>query len=394
MICVKDLVNLESFKNLILVSGDAGLNRKVSWPNIAQTVSIREWLVGGDVILMTGIGMEITAELLTSMVQQAVDCNAACIIMLLHQSYIYRIPQETIQYAIERNFPVFQAPWETKLSNVIRDISSLVFNDQYMEATINEFMEKLINRNLNLQEEANKERLRKYDLYSEHRVAIAQFFNIEEFEKDSKYKYISVRKQIYEMLHYGLQMALGKCQYITHKDEIIFILNNTDCSEERIKDIFSNLSKHITEEFPQADIKIGVGCAGDGPEFISTSYEQAKKALLIKKDIPVVCFNDLGLFQLLLEIENQSLIGKYIQKYLSPLLEYDEKYHQELVKTLKCFLQTNGNLVHTAEKLFIHRNTLVNRMEKIEEVLQISLKNAEVRNTYYNCLKLSEYMDM
>ena len=51
MIYVRDLLKLDTFKDFELVSGENGLDRGVSWPNVAQTVSIREWLVGGDVII-------------------------------------------------------------------------------------------------------------------------------------------------------------------------------------------------------------------------------------------------------------------------------------------------------------------------------------------------------
>ena len=64
-------------KNFELVSGENGLDRGVSWPNVAQTVSIREWLVGGDVILMSGVGLKITDEFLTDIVIQAADGRAA-----------------------------------------------------------------------------------------------------------------------------------------------------------------------------------------------------------------------------------------------------------------------------------------------------------------------------
>lgn len=43
MIYVRDLLKLDTFKDFELVSGENGLDRGVSWPNVAQTVSIREW---------------------------------------------------------------------------------------------------------------------------------------------------------------------------------------------------------------------------------------------------------------------------------------------------------------------------------------------------------------
>ena len=112
-----------------LVSGENGLDRGVSWPNIAQTVSIREWLVGGDVILMSGVGLKITDEFLTDIVIQAADGRAACIIMLINPEHIASIPQAAIDEAVKRGLAVFAAPWETKLSRVIGSVSMLVSND-------------------------------------------------------------------------------------------------------------------------------------------------------------------------------------------------------------------------------------------------------------------------
>ena len=129
MIYVRDLLKLDTFKDFELVSGESGLDRGVSWPNVAQTVSIREWLVGGDVILMSGVGLKITDEFLTDIVIQAADGRAACIIMLINPEHISSIPQAAIDEAVKRDLAVFAAPWETKLSRVIGSVSMLVSND-------------------------------------------------------------------------------------------------------------------------------------------------------------------------------------------------------------------------------------------------------------------------
>lgn len=101
MIYVRDLLKLDTFKDFELVSGENGLDRGVSWSNVAQTVSIREWLVGGDVILMSGVGLKITDEFLTDIVIQAADGRAACIIMLINPEHIASIPQAAIDEAVK-----------------------------------------------------------------------------------------------------------------------------------------------------------------------------------------------------------------------------------------------------------------------------------------------------
>lgn len=99
MACVKDLLSLDSFRPMELAAGHGGLYRPVSWPNIAQTPSIREWLIGGDVIIMTGIGLECTDEFLNSIVEQAVEKKAACLIVLLSPEHIPAIPAQTAVFA-------------------------------------------------------------------------------------------------------------------------------------------------------------------------------------------------------------------------------------------------------------------------------------------------------
>ena len=144
MIYVRDLLKLDTFKDFELVSGENGLDRGVSWPNVAQTVSIREWLVGGDVILMSGVGLKITDEFLTDIVVQAADGRAACIIMLINPEHIASIPQAAIDEAVKRGLAVFAAPWETKLSRVIGSVSMLVSNDRLEERMHSEFLDRLL----------------------------------------------------------------------------------------------------------------------------------------------------------------------------------------------------------------------------------------------------------
>jgi purine catabolism regulator len=64
---------------------------------------------------------------------------------------------------------------------------------------------------------------------------------------------------------------------------------------------------------------------------------------------------------------------------LGPLLEYDHKQNADLVKTLEAFFQKHGNLSETAEALIVHRNTLLYRMTRINEIAQVDFKRPEIR---------------
>jgi DNA-binding PucR family transcriptional regulator len=60
-------------------------------------------------------------------------------------------------------------------------------------------------------------------------------------------------------------------------------------------------------------------------------------------------------------------------KYIHDLAAYDEKRATELVKTLESYLDHGSSLVDTAQALYIHRNTLLHRLERIEQLCPVDL---------------------
>ncbi|MEH7226050.1 helix-turn-helix domain-containing protein [Bacillus sp. JJ1566] len=70
------------------------------------------------------------------------------------------------------------------------------------------------------------------------------------------------------------------------------------------------------------------------------------------------------------------------------MIFYSEGKTTDLLNTLHAFLQNNGNIKNTAEELFIHRSSLLYRIEKIESLLDIQLSDAEVRFNLMMAFKL------
>ena len=65
----------------------------------------------------------------------------------------------------------------------------------------------------------------------------------------------------------------------------------------------------------------------------------------------------------------------------------------ELVKTIAAFLECNGNLTETSNKLFIHRNTLKYRLERIRDITQIDLDDSENRLMLHLGLKMNQVIN-
>ena len=62
-----------------------------------------------------------------------------------------------------------------------------------------------------------------------------------------------------------------------------------------------------------------------------------------------------------------------------PLSDYDRKRGSDLIKTLSIYFDTGTNASETADRLFLHRNSLLYRLERIQELTGLDLKNPDAR---------------
>lgn len=107
------------------------------------------------------------------------------------------------------------------------------------------------------------------------------------------------------------------------------------------------------------------------------SYKEAKDVVLIQnaKLIDTYFYEEIGVYRILIEMYNSNKLEAYVQDYLGPLLQYDKKMKTDLLTTLSVYLKCMGSKKETANKLFIVRQTLYHRLEKIEELLRTNLVN-------------------
>ena len=386
MIYVRDLLKLDTFKDFELVSGESGLARGVSWPNVAQTVSIREWLVGGDVILMSGVGLKITDEFLTDIVIQAADGRAACIIILINPKHIASIPQAAIDEAVKRGLAVFAAPWETKLSRVIGSVSMLVSNDRLEERKHSEFLDRLLSGEINHDDSAYRQSMEKYGLLGEKAVAVIDY----KFDE----KYLQTENQAYHNDRVMRKMIslfeqyFGKINYLNQYNRQAFIISADNTEEKDIVNTIRTIYNIFIKESKTVHVRIGIGEIAQGLEGLKKSYDQSRIARKTINKSGVMFYKELGIYQLLFYIDDTSKIDDYVKEILNPLLIYDKKNNQNLIDTLREYLKCGQNVSQASQNLYIHRNTMIKRVEKIEELLGCSIKNAEVTNQLYNAVKI------
>jgi purine catabolism regulator len=142
------------------------------------------------------------------------------------------------------------------------------------------------------------------------------------------------------------------------------------------KEIAQTLVQDVAH--PTYQLRIGVGRAISNAKTLRRSYEEAEEALRVGEAMqleePVIAFTDLGLLHWLYHLPPETIENNAYLQHIRTLAQYDRERNAELVKTLETFLDHGSAMVDAAQALYIHRNTLLHRLERIEKLCQITLR--------------------
>ncbi|TBL79059.1 PucR family transcriptional regulator [Paenibacillus thalictri] len=122
---------------------------------------------------------------------------------------------------------------------------------------------------------------------------------------------------------------------------------------------------------------------------VHRSYIEARKAIIIGSHLDrnktVFTFNDVEMFQLLLDASEHVSFDELMDKKIGKLSLYDKQNGTNLVSTLYYYLATGGSLMETARLLYVHRNSVKYRMDRIKEIVGKDFDNPLNRFVYYLC---------
>src|SRR6202140_2849205 len=94
-----------------------------------------------------------------------------------------------------------------------------------------------------------------------------------------------------------------------------------------------------------------------------------------------LAFEQTGAYRLLLSAmsENPSELQRFYAETVEPLVAYDEQYETDLLQTLETFLEADGNVAGTAQRLFTHRHTIYYRLERVRELSGLDVSSSDGR---------------
>jgi sugar diacid utilization regulator len=206
----------------------------------------------------------------------------------------------------------------------------------------------------------------------------------------SNYKQISPNQPLKNYL----DSIFINSRFIYYKEDIVILLDSRDNTKNLDSVLKQNLG-FLTVN----NLSIGISDRFSKLTDIRKSYNQCKTVIDLSKQLNIsgiiFKYNDYKFYSLIDSIANNNseFSNEYCHSSVLKLLEYDSNNHTDYYKILKVYLQNNQNTNLTSEKLFIHRNTLNYKLNKIKDILGVDLKDSEDIFKIYYSIKLIEYTE-
>ncbi len=183
--------------------------------------------------------------------------------------------------------------------------------------------------------------------------------------------------------------------FITVVDEkdviIVKELSDVDAGRE-IEKSARNLISYLRKEGIQ-DVRIAYGTVIHEIKEVSRSYKEAKMALDVGKiffdEKDLVAYSELGIGRLIYQLPIP-LCKMFIREIFGG--KSPDEFDEETLTTIHKFFENSLNVSETSRQLFIHRNTLVYRLDKLQKSTGLDLRVFEDAITFKIALMVVKYM--
>ena len=234
-----------------------------------------------------------------------------------------------------------------------------------------------------------------WDLFRSHRVSVISIQLHDSEMKTSKLlEHQANRSEIWDYIKSLLLDLNSNIITASHDDKFILIVpvwSKTEKPRHFWKNIYEKIQSSALVN-SRCRVLMGIGGRTKEIQDYFTSYQEALQALNVVNsrygDVGFSMFEELGTYTILSHLEQTPAVYLFVKRYLEPLIKYSEEKNIDLCHTLYVFLQSNGNVKYSAEELYIHRSSLIYRLEKVEALLEEDLNNAETRFNIMMAFKL------
>lgn len=358
--------------HLKLLAGQEGCSNAISWVHMIEDTTIIQQLWGKELVVTTGHGFQSEEELFM-LIKYLIKYNSVGLIINIGK-YIFEIPSAIIDYCNEQEFPLLTIPWEIHLADLIKDFCMRCLYSEKEDRELSKLFQEILTNN-QIVEEARPQLMSAFDVDGNFQVVLISVEGSDNFNAIE-------RRKIAFQIELCFEKIDSSYAFFWYDGYFVLIVNNLKADE--LKVIIDKMHKRAKKRIDDKRVYLGIGSQMKDLGQVYLSYKRAKAAILMAMqfELPIVFFEDMGVYQILFSIEDKQILIEMYHRLLQPLIDYDQKHHGELEKTLFYYLIYGESQITMAKNLYMHRNTINYRMNKIKELLNCQLDTFEEKVPY------------
>lgn len=194
-------------------------------------------------------------------------------------------------------------------------------------------------------------------------------------------------------LHHRGQRALVS----SHEGAVCILVPVDDEGDGSVRQIAAHAREDCAGATGEPATIAGIGRTKRGVAGVRASYREAEHAIGLGRRLhapqTVVSFADLGLHRLLLAMAQHSELRDYHDDVIGELVTYDARSDAGLLQTLEAYFACNCSPTEAAQRLHLHRNTVLYRLRRIEQIGRLRLDDATTRLNLHLCLRVRDVLE-
>lgn len=391
---VRDLLNCHVMREIQCVTENYGWNKVLTW-----CVEVRDeyqfaGLNGGELVVIPENYMKMTSGNIENLFKVLYEYNVSGVMFEVNNAFSGNLLANLVKHSEKKDVAVFSISREKDVFTYIKEINKEIC---YLENRV--LMEESLLTDF---------------LFKDRRKLICAMERLENCGIDSLSSFeIAVVKIIceacqnssrdynYRLLKNELIRNYDKQVLTTVWDDamiVAFQTEDTGAISDEVVNVLESSIENILAEGRKGTVRITVGRGCQPISAIRSSFDEALftmdmyDLIDLGEETVVRTYDQVGLYRILRNSHDPEEFSLFYREHLGELEEYDRQNNSELVETLKVFIDHNCSLLQTANVMYLHKNTLRYRIQRIEELTGCDLKDMKVISDFYLCFRIRDYM--
>jgi len=374
------------FPMLTLVAGQSGMYRRVAGINVVENIDLIMFCRPNELVVTTGINFPHQNTSLEQLVKLAYTKKIAGFIVNTGP-YIPDIPESVISFANEHELPIFQMPWDRRVADLLKTTFQFIANHEQEQSTEDQVLYNAL-FHYRQHVDSTRQKLTKIGFPQGVELAIITCTTTDAHSSIDRYE---------ALIQFAFQNRYKRFLRLKHKNHLIFLINRTHITtsnspfSKTVEDIYDK----ITKKNGSLNVIIGKGNFYEDHENIHKSYKESLTVIQLAQlhnNRFLYKYKEIGAYKIIMGVQNRTLIESFSQDILGQLYRYDNLHNTDYVSFLRIYLEENGSTSKISERLFIHRNTVLYKIKKVELLLDMDATNPFTKTNMYMAFLIEDVL--